>query len=219
LRPSERNGGTRPQLTAEQVCHQHAARIYRLARRLLNHDADAEDITQEVLLQVVRKLDTFRHESELTTWLHRVTVNAALAHRRSSACHSARQISEPMERLLEEDTRMASLCLNMPQPSQQVLDQESQALVEQAVAALPPMYRDVYLLAGVEGLPVTEIAALLELSVQAVKSRLHRARLLLRAAIAPHFETGLAGRAVPEDGMRGPTTQGAILIGRPQMPE
>src|SRR5881396_1349219 len=68
-----------PPLTAERIFLDYAPRVYALARRMLNNDADAEDVTQDVLLQVVRKLDTFRGESNLTTWLHRVTVNAALA--------------------------------------------------------------------------------------------------------------------------------------------
>ena len=65
--------------SAEEVFHQYAARVYNLARRMLDSDADAEDVTQDVLLQVVRKLSSFRGDSAFTTWLHRITVNAALA--------------------------------------------------------------------------------------------------------------------------------------------
>src|SRR5579872_6438927 len=73
--------------SAEEVFHEYAPRVYNLARRMLSSDADAEDVTQDVLLQVVRKLPTFRGESAFPTWLHRVTVNAALAHRRKRAVH------------------------------------------------------------------------------------------------------------------------------------
>ena len=66
-------------LTPELVFREYAPRIYNLARRMLGNDADAEDVTQDVFLQVIRKLDTFRGDSQLSTWLHRVTVNAALA--------------------------------------------------------------------------------------------------------------------------------------------
>jgi len=69
-------------LTAQHIFREHAGRVYNLARGLLGHDADAEDATQEVLLQVVRKLATFRGDAEVTTWLHRITVNAVLLHRR-----------------------------------------------------------------------------------------------------------------------------------------
>jgi RNA polymerase sigma-70 factor (ECF subfamily) len=177
-----------PTLTAEQVFYEHASRIYNLARRMLGHEADAEDITQEVLLQVVRKLDTFRHESEFSTWLHRVTVNAALAHRRKCARRSERQMSEPMEYVLEEDAQASPLRLMPSRPEQDVLNEETQALIEQAIDALPPLYRDVYVLADLEGLPNAEIGELLALGVPTVKSRLHRARLFMRAALAPHFE-------------------------------
>jgi RNA polymerase sigma factor (sigma-70 family) len=66
-----------PPLTPERIFNEYAPRVYNLARRMLGNDADAEDVTQDVLLQVVRKLGTFRGESDIATWLHRVTVNAA----------------------------------------------------------------------------------------------------------------------------------------------
>src|SRR3954454_12770127 len=72
-------------LSAEQVYHDYAPRVYNMARRMVRNDVDAEDVTQDVLLQVVRKLPTFRGESAFPTWLHRVTVNAALSHRRREA--------------------------------------------------------------------------------------------------------------------------------------
>src|SRR5437773_8961045 len=81
--------GSPAALTPDQVFRDYAPRVYNLARRMLGNDADAEDVTQDVLLQVVRKLDTFRGESAFPTWLHRVTVNAALANRRKRATRRA----------------------------------------------------------------------------------------------------------------------------------
>src|SRR5438067_600275 len=89
-------------LTPEEVFHTYAGRVYNLARRMLGHDADAEDVTQDVLLQVVRKLSTYRGESAFPTWLHRVTVNAALAHRRKRAARQAHQTSESVDKFLED---------------------------------------------------------------------------------------------------------------------
>src|SRR5438309_11166656 len=83
-------------LTAEQVFREYAPRIYHLARRMLGNDADAEDVTQDVLLQVVRKLSTFRGESAFPTWLHRVTVNAALAFRRKRAVREEHRVHDPL---------------------------------------------------------------------------------------------------------------------------
>src|SRR5436309_11988653 len=89
-------------LTPERVFRDYAPRIYNLARRMLGSDADAEDVTQDVLLQVVRKLGTFRGESALSTWLHRITVNAALAHRRKRALRTQHQVHDPLEHFMED---------------------------------------------------------------------------------------------------------------------
>src|SRR5687768_18316905 len=79
-----------PRLTAEQVFHAYGPRVYHVARKMLRCDNDAEDVTQDVLLQVVRKLPSFRGDAAFPTWLHRVTVNAALAHRRKRATERER---------------------------------------------------------------------------------------------------------------------------------
>jgi RNA polymerase sigma-70 factor (ECF subfamily) len=179
-----------PPLTAERVFREFAPRVYNLARRMLGNDADAEDVTQDVLLQVVRKLDTFRGESAFPTWLHRVTVNAALAHRRKRASRQARQTAESVDHLLDGDHHYPNGPMRpwSISPDQPLLDAETAHLIEQAVAGLPESYRDVYVLADVEEMPNAEIADALGLSVPAVKSRLHRARLMMRHALAPHFE-------------------------------
>jgi RNA polymerase sigma-70 factor (ECF subfamily) len=177
-----------PPLTAEQVFHDYAPRVYSLAWRMLGNDADAEDVAQDVLLQVVRKLDSFRGESAFTTWLHRVTVNAALALRRRRAVCKERQMSDPLDRLFADDGQARRVGPWSPLPERQVLDRELRQLIEKAIAGLPPLYRDVYVLADVEGMSNAEVGELLGLTLAAVKSRLHRGRLLMREALAPHFE-------------------------------
>jgi len=180
-----------PPLTAERVFRDYAPRVYNLARRMLGNDADAEDVTQDVLLQVVRKLGTFRGESAFPTWLHRVTVNAALAHRRKRATRQAHQSGESLDAVLDDGHGHPHPGSPRPwsvSPDQPVLDAETHRLIEDAIGGLPETYRDAYVLADVEGLPNAEIADMLNLSVPAVKSRLHRARLMMRDALAPHFE-------------------------------
>jgi RNA polymerase sigma-70 factor (ECF subfamily) len=167
-------------LTAEEVINVHAPRVYNLALRMLGNTADAEDVTQDVLLQVVRKLDTFRGEAELTTWLHRVTVNAALTQRRRLSCRHQRTLDVSLD------------CIAPPEdgdgPDEQALRGEWRQHLERAIARLPQMYRDVFVLADLEELPNAEIGQLLGLSLAAVKSRLHRARLMLRDALSPYME-------------------------------
>src|SRR3954471_23193949 len=100
---------TPPPVTPEMVFREYAPRIYHIARRLLGNDTDAEEVTSDVLLQVVRKLDTFRGDAQLSTWLHRVAVNSALAHREKRANRQRREHSDA-EHLPEMDGE------HVPQP-------------------------------------------------------------------------------------------------------
>jgi RNA polymerase sigma-70 factor, ECF subfamily len=177
-----------PPPTPEQVFREFGPRVYSLARRMLGNDADAEDVTQDVLLQVIRKRDTFRGEAAFPTWLHRVTVNAALTHRRKRAQREDHQVPDPLEHFLEDGHHARHVGRWRETPDQQAVDRETHQLVEEAIKKLPEIYRDVYVLADVEGLSNAEIAQILGLSLAAVKSRLHRGRLLMREALAPHFE-------------------------------
>jgi len=174
------------QLTPEGVFHTYGGRIYHLARRLLEHEADAEDVTQEVLLQVVRKLDTFRGEAQLPTWLHRVTVNAVLGLRRQKSYRPEPQSAAPLGRGGAADADWALARPRPVAPDDQAVRRETQRLIERAIAQLPPRYRDVLVLSDVEQFSNPEIAGRLGLSLPAVKSRLHRARGLMRQALAPY---------------------------------
>jgi RNA polymerase sigma-70 factor (ECF subfamily) len=97
-----------------------------------------------------------------------------------------------MEAFVDDGRHLTPIRAWGMRPEQEAMDKETQQLVEDAIATLPDSFRDVYLLADVEGLPNSEIADMLELSVPAVKSRLHRARLLMRSALAHHFEEASA---------------------------
>lgn len=174
--------------TAEQVFRDYGPRVYSLARRMLGSDADAEDVTQDVLLQVIRKLPTFRGEAAFPTWLHRVTVNAALSHRQKRAAREQRLVHDPIDRLFEDGHHHGPVRGWSISPEDAALGHETQRLIEDSIATLPEHYRDVFVLADVEGLPNAEIAAMLGLSVSAVKNRLHRARVIMRHNLAPHFE-------------------------------
>ncbi|MCX7701563.1 MAG: sigma-70 family RNA polymerase sigma factor [Gemmataceae bacterium] len=174
--------------TVEQVFRQYAPRIYHLARRILGNEADAQDVTQDVMLQVLRKLDTFRGDSSFPTWLHRVTVNAALAHRRRKAARHEQEAPETVEKSSDDGLLPRSLKPWTARPDEAMLNAEQQAVVEKAISELPEMYRDVFVLADVQQMSNAEIADLLNLSIPAVKSRLHRARMMMRNRLAPYFE-------------------------------
>lgn len=171
-------------MTPEQVVRDYAPRVYSIARRMLGNDADAEDVTQDVLLQVVRKLNTFRGEADFWTWLHRVTVNMALVHRQKRARRAEHEIPDPTQQF-QDGHHVKPWAI---EPEKQAINRELSGLLEQAIANMPEIYRDVYILADIEGLSNPEIGEILGLSVPAVKSRLHRGRLLIREALAPHFE-------------------------------
>jgi RNA polymerase sigma-70 factor (ECF subfamily) len=151
---------------------------------MLGNHADAEDVVQDTLLQVVRRLGTFRGEAALTTWLHRVTVNAALVYRRKAAHRRERPVRAALGCLARGGTPGRPAAGG---PDGQALSREARHLIERAIGGLPPAYQEVYVLADVEGLPNAEVGAVLGLRLPAVKSRLHRARRLLRRALAPYF--------------------------------
>ncbi len=175
------------QVTVEQILQDHGTRVYNLARRMLDNVEDAEDLTQEVLLKVFQRINKFRGESALGTWIYRITVNEALRYRERRA-HRPQTFGDPFEGFLDDGRHARPVRPWREDILQAVLDNEAQQQVEQAIAELPELYRDVYLLTEVEKLPIPEVAQLLGLTVSAMKSRLHRARLLLRNKLAPYFE-------------------------------
>jgi RNA polymerase sigma-70 factor, ECF subfamily len=169
-------------ISPEQVVHEFAPRIYSLALRFLGNESDAEDVTQDVLVQVVRCLGNFRGDSQLSTWLHRVTVNAALAVRRRQARRPEQQVDNFFDGVPDPSRPEEA------SPDGRTLTLELREHLERAIAQLPDIYRDVFILSDVEGLPGGEVASLLELSLPAVKSRLHRARLAVRDTLRPYIE-------------------------------
>ncbi len=167
-------------VSAERVFYNHARLVYKVARRVLDNEDDAEDVAQEVMLRVVRKLDSFRGECRLATWLYRVTRNTALMHRWKAIRHREREMNVPLVALEREDPR-ANAC-----PTQRLLDSEMRELIESASSRLRKIYREVYRLADIEERSYAEIGEMLQLGVPTVKSRLHRARSMIREALARH---------------------------------
>jgi RNA polymerase sigma-70 factor (ECF subfamily) len=176
-------------LSAEQIYRDYHARVYNTARRMVASDVDAEDVTQDVLLQVVRKLPTFRGDAAFPTWLHRVTVNAALLHRRRQALRHEHGVVGSLDGHAESEAMDGGARRTLA-PDDQIVDHEVRQVIDRAIEALPGDYRSVFVLADIEGLSNAEVAERLEMSLPAVKSRLHRARGMLREALSPYFTGG-----------------------------
>jgi RNA polymerase sigma-70 factor (ECF subfamily) len=172
--------------TAEQVFLEHAPGGYHLARWILGNKEDAEDVMQRVLLQVVRKLPTFRGESALSTWLNHIAVREALAFRRRRAARREHEVPQPAG--FAEDGSRARAAQRWRGPAAEVINREARQQLERAIARLPEKYRDVLVLADVEGAHNDDVAKRLGLSLAAVKSRLRRARLMMRESLAPYLK-------------------------------
>jgi RNA polymerase sigma-70 factor (ECF subfamily) len=150
----------------EELYRAHASRLYNVACRLLGNPADAEDLVQEAFLQAHRKLDTFRGDAALGTWLHRLLVNLGLDHLRSRAGRTAQATSGL------EDVKVVPF--SRPDTVGERID------LEHAIARLPDGSRAAFLLHDVEGLDHREVAEILGVSEGTSKSQLHKARLKLR---------------------------------------
>ncbi len=170
-----------------QLLAQHGALLYRVALRLLGQPEEAEEVVQQTLVTVYTKIATFDERAALTSWLYRIVVNTALMRLRAKA-RVPEEIQDPLEAQFTAAGQHARAVAAWALPPEEaLLRQEARTVLRQAIARLPPLYRTVYVLAEIEGLPQHEIGTLLEVSVDTVKTRLHRARLRLRQALADYF--------------------------------
>jgi RNA polymerase sigma-70 factor (ECF subfamily) len=153
-------------------------RVYNLCLRMLRDQADAEDLTQDVFVQLFRKIDTFRGESAFSTWMHRLAVNMVLMNIRSR--NSKRYVLIPIESTNEEDS---SLYEELGKEDAGLRSSLDRMTINNALESLPPGYRMVFLLHDVHGYEHQEIAEILSCSVGNCKSQLHKARLKMRRYI------------------------------------
>jgi RNA polymerase sigma-70 factor (ECF subfamily) len=157
----------------EQIYRRHFRRVYALCLRMLGDPTQAEDLTQDVFVNLFNKIGSFRGESAFTTWLHRMTVNQVLMYFRKASTRS--------ELTTEEGETPVQIVRGTEDPNAMpVVDRIS---LERAIAQLPTGYRTVFLLHDVEGYDHDEIARTLGVSEGTSKSQLHKARLKLRTLI------------------------------------
>jgi RNA polymerase sigma-70 factor (ECF subfamily) len=165
----------------------HRDQVFALGWRMTRSEADAAEIAQDTFLAAFRNLAEFRGEAAFGSWLHRITANQALMRLRHKKVVG--QVEESMESpTFNARGSLVDTVADFARDAEgQALDAELSQAITQATDGLPEEYRRVFLLKDVDGLSYEEIAQLLQESVPAVKSRLHRARLSLRAAIDGYY--------------------------------
>jgi RNA polymerase sigma-70 factor (ECF subfamily) len=159
--------------------------IYRLALRLMQNEADAEDVMQETFISAFKAIGSFEGRSELSTWLYRIAYNAAMMRLRKHQPHTVSvEETETADDGALVPTQLFDWCCL---PEQDFETGETRAELEKAIGELPDKLRAVFVLRELEGLSTEETAQALSISNETVKTRLHRARLWLRERLSPYF--------------------------------
>ena len=172
----------------EKLLGRHQQRVLRVVLSIVKEPMDAEEVAQEVFLTVFEKIDKFRGDASFSTWLHRVAVNAALMQRRKKKADRSVPLDEVMPAFDDKGMIAVNVGDWTERAEDPVLQQEARAVIETAVDKLKEIYRTVFTLRDIQGFSTEETAAILDLSIAAVKTRLHRARLFLRSELADYFE-------------------------------
>jgi RNA polymerase sigma-70 factor (ECF subfamily) len=170
----------------------YGAKVYQLAFRYLRNNEDAEEVVQDVLFKVYRKVGAFRGDAALSSWIYRITFNTAMSRLRTAGYQRAKQegrgpsvdAGEPSDTPIVEPADSSDL------GDERVLRAEMRRETLRAILALPPIYRAPVVLRDLRGLSTEEASAVLKVKDQTLKSRLHRGRLILRKQLAA-FAGGL----------------------------
>ncbi len=180
----------------EELVGRFERKVYALALKLTGNPDDAEEITQDVFLTIFQKLEGFRGESQLSSWIYRVTANAAFMKLRDRRKRGKVSYDESVE---AADDALPSVATTWPQSdwsgtADVVMERgELGEKLKDAIAALPAKFKLIFLLKDVQGLSNEEIGDVVNMSVPAVKSRLHRARLFLREKLQEYIEQPATG--------------------------
>jgi RNA polymerase sigma-70 factor (ECF subfamily) len=173
--------------TFDTLIRQYGGRLLAVTRRILGNDDDAREAVQEAFVAAFRARQQFHADARISTWLHRIAVNAALMRLRSKK----RKPEESIDELLpsfQADGHHAQRFASWDEPVDVALSRrETAAFVREAIDRLPESYRVVLTLRDIDGLSTEETARMLDITSNAVKIRLHRARMALRTLLAPRF--------------------------------
>jgi RNA polymerase sigma-70 factor (ECF subfamily) len=160
--------------------------VYMMALSFLKNEADAEDAAQEAFLKAYRNLSSFRGESKFGTWVISIALNEARSRLRRQKAMPMDSLDEPPD----EDGHVSPALLRdwREIPSESLERLETRQLLQEAIGALPPIYREIFLLRDVEELSIAEAAEVLGITTASVKVRLHRARMMLQKSLAPQLK-------------------------------
>jgi RNA polymerase sigma-70 factor (ECF subfamily) len=176
-----------------ELADTYSSKIYQLAFRYLRNKEDAEEVTQDVLYKVYRKVGSFRGDAALSSWIYRITFNAAMSRLRSAK--SQRVLAEERRSSADGDDQTPEPRADIADWSdladERVLRTQVRRRVFRAILALPAIYRAPVMLRDIQGMSTEEASAMLRLKDQTLKSRLHRGRLILRKQLAD-FAGGLS---------------------------
>ena len=178
------------QASFEELISRYSAKAYSLAARLTRNADDAEEVLQDVFVTVYRKIAGFEGKSSFSSWLYRITVNAALMKLRKKRQNRTLLVDDmhPGHRDLLNNQRAE----NSEGDNIAMRNQISLA-IEEAIQKLPAEYRPVFILRDIDGLSSREVGKILDLTVPAVKSRLHRSRLMLRRRLQRFYKEIVVG--------------------------
>ncbi len=168
----------------ELIFDRYASRVYRQALRLTGNEADAEDVVQETFLLAYRKAKTFQGKSEFSTWLYRLTVNAALTKLRQRKREKEVSLDDYLPKFKEDGHHLMPVVDWSQDVDKLVAGNEINQIIREALDQLSPVDRAVVVMSDLEGMSNREIGEALGLTIQAVKARLHRARLFLRGKLS-----------------------------------
>lgn len=173
----------------EAIVERYQGRVYRLACRLTS-DTEAPDVLQDTFLQVYRHLPRFRGESQLGTWIYRIATNVSLMRRRANARRPTEPLDVFLPRFDERGTHVDTPeRLTVASDAEAQLDRDELAAhARTAVARLPDLYREAFVLRDLEELPTAEVAATLGVTPATVRQRVHRARLMVRGYVQDLME-------------------------------
>ncbi len=169
------------------LVERHEANVYGLCIKMLRNPEDAEDCLQEVFVKAYKALPSFREEARFSTWIYRIATNACLMRIRKKKLDTV-SLDQPLE--LGEAEIPRDVADWTTDPASMVMNEELGGVLTKHINALPANNRIVFVLRDVHGLSTEETGDILGLSVPAVKSRLHRARLFLRERLAHYYASG-----------------------------